>query len=89
MESKKRLIDANTLLNLLKPLEEQSKIFKKILLIICNCPTVDAVEVIHGQWIKRNWSVTCSVCGSLAIAHDGKNYCPYCGAKMDGGAVDG
>lgn len=46
----------------------------------------DAALVVHGRWINRqNWSVTCSVCGSLGIAHDGKNYCPYCGAKMDGG----
>ena len=49
-------------------------------------PGVDAAPVVHGRWINRqNWSVTCSVCGSLGIAHDGKNYCPYCGAKMDGG----
>ena len=53
--------------------------------MIYKASTVDAVEVVHGRWIKgENWSVTCSVCGSLAIAHDGKNYCPYCGAKMDG-----
>ena len=51
--------------------------------------TVDAVEVVHGRWVKGNWSVTCSICGSLSIAHDGKNYCPYCGAKMDGERKNG
>ena len=45
---------------------------------------IDAEPVKRGRWIKgENWSVTCSVCGCLAIAHDGKNYCPNCGAKMD------
>ena len=45
---------------------------------------------VHGRWIKgTNWSVTCSVCGCLGIAHDGKNFCPYCGAKMDEGESDG
>ena len=47
-------------------------------------PTIDEVEVVHGRWIRgENWAVTCSVCGCQAIAHDGKNYCPNCGAKMD------
>lgn len=41
----------------------------------------DAVK--HGHWIKNNHIVTCSVCGCIAIPHDGKDYCPYCGAMMD------
>ena len=49
-------------------------------------PAEDVAPVVHGRWIKgENWSVTCSVCGCLAIAHDGKNYCTNCGAKMDAG----
>ncbi len=71
MANEKRLIDANALLNLLKPLEEHSKILKKILLVIQNCPTVDAVEVVHGRWedgcAMHNGkvvyhSIDCSVC---------------------------
>ena len=49
----------------------------------------DVVEVVHGKWINGNNIVTCSVCGSIAIPHDGKAYCPYCGAKMDGEDTDG
>ena len=45
MANEKRLIDGNALINLLKPLEKYSEIFKKIFLIIQNCPAVDAVEV--------------------------------------------
>ena len=47
MANEKRLIDANALLDLLRPLEGVSLIIKKILAIIRNCPTVDAVEVVR------------------------------------------
>ena len=100
MVVEKRLIDANALFEFLKEQrDKETGSYSKgrnnginvAIGAIRNeqiCPTVDAVEVVHGRWIKKNWSVTCSVCGSLAIAHDGKNYCPYCGAKMDGGNED-
>ena len=98
MESKKRLIDANTLLNLLKPLEEQSKIFKKILLIIRNCPTVEAVEVVHGRWMKTCLPdiYQCTNCkratkmDELCDSEILRAYCPNCGAKMiENGAKNG
>ena len=54
-------------------------------------PTVDAVEVVHGRWI---WTVTgeedyeqyyrCSKCNDHMYSE--YNYCPNCGAKMDGEA---
>ena len=47
-------------------------------------PAADVAPVVHGRWIMgEHWSCTCSVCGSLGIANDGKKYCPYCGARMD------
>ena len=54
-------------------------------------PTVDAIEVKHGIWETIDGSFTaefhCSVCGgwkhNLAYKHEGMNYCPNCGAKMD------
>lgn len=58
-------------------------------------PTVDAVEVVHGEWIvceeDLNGEVTykCSNCGDELVTLCGFeidwNYCPECGAKMDGG----
>ena len=53
-------------------------------------PTVDAVEVVHGQWELYPSSMhrRCSVC---KMEYDRPkfnvraNYCPNCGAKMDGG----
>ncbi len=50
------------------------------------------VEVVHGRWIEINrykdvegWiecDYVCSACGE--IAGEEHNYCPNCGAKMDG-----
>lgn len=58
-------------------------------------PTVDAVEVVHGRWIEKQEAIpwceddvevytVCSVCESYSPGES--NYCPNCGAKMDGGA---
>lgn len=61
--------------------------------MIAAMPAVDAVPVVHGRWIPRKgkWFVyfQCSVCGEKISypSADGKaltNYCPNCGAKMDG-----
>lgn len=52
--------------------------------------TVDAVEVVHGQWVNPYINRyghpchCCSECGFKASYQD-KNYCPNCGARMDGG----
>jgi hypothetical protein len=55
-------------------------------------PTVDAVEVVHGRWEQAEYHgfLRCSECKDVYIddtwVADGKwNYCPNCGAKMDGG----
>jgi hypothetical protein len=60
-----------------------------------NAPTVDAVEVVHGRWIpkyKMNWWIgtqdidgfTCNQCARHFKSKLRLNYCPNCGAKMDG-----
>ena len=55
----------------------------------------DVSPVIHAHWFESYWSGTgteCSNCGGVVSAcdmdyqdviHDFE-YCPYCGAKMDG-----
>lgn len=57
--------------------------------VIRNTPKVDAVEVVHGEWVYDHWcEFRCSICGewSNSEPYKGKeNYCPNCGAKMDGG----
>lgn len=62
---------------------------------------VDAVPVVHGRWIYvdgkgSNAEYECSQC-RIHVCFDEQidgtippyNYCPNCGAKMDGGAEDG
>lgn len=52
-------------------------------------PTVEAELVRHGRWIHDiNNLYGCSEClGREAMSPKLlKPYCPYCGAKMDGGA---
>lgn len=55
---------------------------------------VNAVPVVHGEWedddiLKES---RCSACGEVSSWFDSDieywNYCPYCGAKMDGGKDD-
>lgn len=61
--------------------------------ILERLPTIDAVEVKHGEWKfigdseePQDGVFMCSVCGGFlydALIDDCK-YCPHCGAKMDG-----
>ena len=66
-------------------------VVQRVMNIVDNFPTIDAVEVVHGEWVATRVEVDgsrftgerCSRCGwwkSMGIY----NYCPNCGAKMDG-----
>ena len=58
---------------------------KDILGMILEAETVDPVK--HGRWELHG---KCSICGGdapffpMASTYYGSNYCPNCGAKMDG-----
>lgn len=57
--------------------------------------TVDAVEVVHAQWVLADDDrLICNHCKSVKVAYEQLcylrstgcwNYCPNCGAHMDGG----
>ena len=53
-------------------------------------PTADVAEVRHGRWIeqeKYTFGVMydCSICDNRILDNGHSwNYCPNCGAKMDG-----
>lgn len=63
----------------------------------------DVAPVVHGRWINEDFPdrpaiatdpAICSNCGEMAHkAEHGyailSKYCPYCGAKMDGGTDNG
>lgn len=54
---------------------------------IADAPTVEAVPVVHGEWVNEYINRyghpchCCSVCGFHA-SHQDKNFCPECGADM-------
>lgn len=59
-----------------------------------NFPIADVVPVVHGRWISKNdhgyeWVFVCSNCGYVDgyPFNDRPNYCPNCGAKMNGKKV--
>ena len=54
--------------------------------VILEVPAVDSVEVVHGRWeiIEGREYLGC-LCSNCKKWSDAKtNYCPNCGAKMDG-----
>ena len=52
---------------------------------IDNFPTADVAPVRHGHWIECNYGLTfeCSKC-KYPTEYSLTDYCPNCGAKMDG-----
>ena len=51
-------------------------------------PAEDVSPVRHGRWIaSHNEFCACSICKyPVYVWWNQTNYCPNCGAKMDGGA---
>jgi NADH pyrophosphatase NudC (nudix superfamily) len=56
-------------------------------MILNGVPTIDAVSVVHGEWIDEHedghgsWVGTCSQCHNTERV---ANFCPNCGARMKG-----
>lgn len=64
-----------------------------VLLEIRRAPTIEAEPVRHGRVITvtDKWKMMyqkCSECGETLEWRAYPNYCPNCGARMDGGADD-
>lgn len=70
----------------------------KVLREASDAPAADVAPVVHGDWIpcfddENRWRqgfAQCSNCGRerYACTIRNVNYCPNCGAKMDGGDND-
>lgn len=109
MMNEKRLIDVDAAIDLLG-CEDGDISIKHFLK---ECPTVDAVEVVHGHKVVRErnrgiaYAMECPICGSEIPSNKPytekveycsvcrkrlddtfQNYCPNCGAKMDGDGSD-
>lgn len=92
-----KYIEREKLINELQCLPEQGEL---LYLGVYDCvnttPTADVQEVKHGKWIDREADLgykvyQCSVCEEEycletgSPQENGYNFCPNCGAKMDGG----
>lgn len=56
--------------------------------ILRNAPTIEAGSVKHGKWIFAcDGIIMCTCCKEAYCSAPifPRNYCPNCGAKMDGG----
>lgn len=90
-----RLIDADALIGPLKlQMESYDRIgareraiaYSECIREIGEAPTVDAAPVRHGRWLTHEGVLGvayCSVC-CYELKTNNTNYCPNCGAKMDG-----
>lgn len=75
---------------------KHTRTVEKCVCAIKDVPSVDAEPVRHGQWETTLGSYCtphCTNCGwhipySEDSVLDARNYCPNCGAKMDGGLDD-
>ena len=73
-----RLIDAD---NLKIPSDAPYKASVKR--VVAQQPTVEAVPVVHGEWIGGKWYKECSVCSEVFTPTTTlPNFCPKCGADM-------
>ena len=58
-------------------------------MLFCMLPSENVAPVRHGRWVPTeapfmNECEDCSVCGYRTVWGHRYNYCPNCGAKMDG-----
>ena len=88
-------IDKNTTVGILEAMSRSAncecikKRLEKAAKRVNTMPAADVAPVRHGRWethSDRPDSLICSVCkcGFDMWKHDPHNYCPNCGAKMDG-----
>lgn len=70
--------------------DKNRRTWAKAICVLHDLPAVDVAPVVHGRWIATHDEFcSCSLCKyPVYIAWGQTNYCPNCGAKMDGGDND-
>lgn len=95
-----RLIDADAFIQMMEEKCDPESTLDPWVLSVCRggvkmMPTVDAVPVVHGRWIRvysrpgvfKYLGWTCDQCGQRTgneYAPQWYKFCPNCGARMDG-----
>ena len=89
-----RLIDADELKSVFTKKSTEAvcgaELCKAIISRIDDALTIDAAPVRHGVWKKIRGTINCSACKSCSWSMSFEdlvtsfNFCPNCGAKMDG-----
>ena len=96
-----RLIDADALTDYIKVWNVGEGIgdnHSEILKAVDRQPTIEAIPVVHGEWIFKNDGAYgqrrayCSACGKRSgiggiESNQRKPFCPNCGADMREGAI--
>lgn len=85
-----RLIDLSDGRGLCRVIMEDD--FKKAIKKMPKGIIADVDPVRHGRWVPFHSEAAGDIqyCSACEIGFDAKtDYCPNCGAKMDGGAIDG
>lgn len=84
------LISRNALLDAMPKNDELLSV--DVRRIICESPIIDAEPARHGRWVKSGYACgesewTCTICGNKEwrTSTSRLKFCPFCGAKMDGG----
>ena len=85
-------ISRKALLDWVHEFYSEDKVFASA---IINAPAADVAPVVHGRWIDKGEYAVCTECGGRSgTQYDGvepiplmTQFCPNCGAKMDGGNV--
>lgn len=92
-----RAIDADAFMKEIRKWLGNETDFRSLQEIITGMPTIDPVK--HGKWIENTVGcgnpfdpykedymdvIICSECGTYYGIEDRANYCPNCGARMDG-----
>lgn len=86
-----RLIDADVLRESFDSNTWQGEM---LIAVVDAQPTIEAAPVVHGEWEKTSEYMPiygCSICKERNLFKNGdnvfSNFCPNCGARMDGKAV--
>ena len=79
----RRMIDIYDIRQVFSEMNEETK------RLVLSQPEIDAQLVVHGHWVEYQVPpiICCSNCDwATSIEEKNFQYCPNCGAKMDGGA---